>query len=290
MTSLLTETILPISLFFIMLGMGMTLLVDDFKRVLVYPKAVSIGIIGQLLLLPVFGFLIAFSIPMPPELAVGIMILAACPGGSTSNIISHLAKGDTALSITLTAISSTITVFSIPVIINFALQNFMGDGAELSLPIFKTMKTLFTITLLPVAIGMLIKAKAPGFADRQEKLVNNFSGGFFVFLVIFIIVVERDNLLQALLVSGLACLILNVGMMSLGYIMSRLSQLDKRQSKTITIEVGVQNTTMAFVIVGAFLHDTAFALPAAIYSLIMYATTGSIIAYSRKNIPETQIS
>lgn len=282
MSGVLTEIVLPLSLFLIMLGMGMTLVVDDFKRVLVYPKAVSLGLIGQLVILPVVGFTIAKFFPMNPELAVGIMILAACPGGTTSNIIAHIAKGDTALSITLTAIASVITVVSIPLIINFGLTHFMGEGSEFVLPVKKTMLTLFVITLLPVSIGMLIKAKKAAFADAQENRVNAFATGFFVLLVILICIKERENLLDALKLAGPACLVLNVFMMTLGYLTAKLFQLDERQSKTITIEIGVQNTTLAFVIVGTFLVNPTFALPAAIYSLFMYMTTGSLIMLGRR--------
>jgi len=277
MSGILTEVVLPLSLFIIMLGMGMTLVLDDFKRILIYPKAVTLGLIGQLVLLPIVGFAIAKWFPMSPELAVGIIILAACPGGTTSNIIAHLAKGDTALSITLTAIASVITIVSIPLIISFGLTHFMGDGNSFALPIKKTMLTLFAITLLPVAIGMFVRAKAPTFAKAHENKFNAFATFFFVLLVILICIKERDNLLTAIKLAGPATLFLNVFMMTLGYIAAKFLSLDARQRKTITIEIGVQNTTLAFVIAGTILVNPTFALPAAIYSLFMYATTGSMI-------------
>ena len=210
------------------------------------------------------------------------MVLAACPGGTTSNIIAHLAKGDTALSITLTAISSVITIITIPLIISFALVHFMGSESEFILPIKTTMLTLFAITLFPVSIGMLIRAKAPDFAKAQEKRMNVFATAFFVFLVILICIKERDNLLNAIKLTGIACLVLNVFMMFVGYISAKLFKLDERQRKTIVIEIGVQNSTLAFVIAGTILANPTFALPAAIYSLIMYLTTGSMIAFGRK--------
>lgn len=282
MTGVLTEVILPLSLFIIMLGMGMTLVIDDFKRVLVYPKAVSIGLIGQLLLLPIVAYCIVMLFPMSPELAVGIMILAAIPGGTTSNMITHIAKGDTALSITLTAIASVITIITIPLIISFALTNFMGADSEFVLPIKKTMLTLFVITLLPVSIGMIIKAKAPSFADAQENRMNAIATGFFVLLVILICIKERHNIIDAIILIGFACLSLNVVMMSFGYAAAKLFKLDKRQTKTIIIELGVQNTTLAFVIVATILNNPTFALPAAIYSLFMYLTTGSMIMFGKR--------
>lgn len=282
MSGTLIEVILPISLFIIMLGMGMTLVTDDFKRILIYPKAVSIGIIGQLILLPLVGFAIATSFPMTPELAVGIMILAACPGGVTSNVIAHLAKGDTALSITLTAISSVITVVSIPLIISFSLNHFAEAGQVFNLPVKKTMATLFVITILPVSIGMLVKAKASQFADSQERRFNYFATVFFIFLVVLIVYTERENLLNAVQLVGVPTLLLNLGMMLVGYVLARIAWLDARQTKTITLEIGIQNTTLAFVIVGSILSNPTYALPAAIYSLFMYLSSGAFILYSKK--------
>lgn len=282
MSGTLTEVILPLSLFIIMLGMGMTLKIEDFKRILVYPKAVSIGLIGQLLLLPVVGFIIVKLFPMTPELAVGVLILAACPGGTTSNIITHLAKGDTALSITLTSITTVVSIITVPLIISFALSNFMGSDSEFVLPVERTMLTLFAITLLPVCIGMIIKAKAPVFADAQEDRMNTFATIFFILLVIIIIIKERDSIIEAVRLSGVACLTLNVFMMGLGYVAARLFKLDKRQTKTISIEIGIQNTTLAFVIIGTILTNPTFAIPAAIYSIIMFLTAGTLVMFSRR--------
>jgi len=282
MSGALVQIVLPLSLFIIMLGIGMTLVINDFKRVMIYSRAVSLGMIGQLAILPVVAYAITQIFPVSPELAVGIMILAVCPGGTTSNIISHIAKGDTALSITLTAISSVITIITIPLIISFSLSHFMGGDSEFILPIRKTMLTLFAITLLPVSIGMFIKSKAPAFADAQENRMNAFAMGFFLLLVILICYKERENLLNAIKLAGVACLVLNVFMMTIAYLAAKLFKLNERQSKTITIEIGVQNTTLAFVIAGTILTNPTFALPAAIYSLFMYLTTGTMIAWSRK--------
>ena len=290
MYAFLTQSVLPISLFIIMLGMGMTLVVDDFKRVLIYPKAVSIGLLGQLILLPIVGFAIASFFPMTPEMAVGIMILAACPGGVTSNVIAHLAKGETALSITLTAISSVVTVISIPLIISFALHHFAEAGTTFDLPVKKTMLTLFAITLLPVCIGMLIRAKASKFANAQEKNFNRFATGFFIFLVIFIIYTDRSNLVSAIKATGIPALMLNLGMMIIGYLLARIFMLDQRQTKTITLEIGIQNTTLAFVIAGTILNNATYALPAAIYSLFMYLSAGAFILYVKKNMSDHKLN
>lgn len=284
MTNPLTTTVLPLSLFIIMLGMGMSLVIADFKRVLIYPKAVTIGLIGQLLLLPVIGFFIVKLFPMSPELAVGVMILAACPGGVTSNMVTHLAKGDTALSITLTAIASVLTFITIPLIINFALGQFMGTEQVFQLPVKKTMLTLFVITLLPVSIGMLIRAKYPEFAMRQKQNVNRFATFVFVMLFFIIVYTSQERLMTAVKLSGVACLVLNIVMVIVGYLFARVSGLDDIQSRSITIEVGLQNTTLAFVIAGTILENSTYGIPAAIYSIFMYLSAGALIAWGRKRV------
>ncbi len=284
MSATLTGVILPISLFIIMLGMGMTLVIDDFKRVLIYPKAVSIGLLGQLIILPIVGFSIANFFTMSPELAVGIMILAACPGGVTSNVIAHIAKGDTALSITLTAISSIVTVVSIPLIISFSLSHFGTTGENFNLPVSKTMATLFVITLLPVSIGMLIRAKAENFAVQTESGFNRFATITFIALVIIIVYTDRAQIFKAIQQTGIPSLLLNVGMMFIGYLLAKMFLLDARQTKTITLEVGVQNTTLSFVIAGTILNNATYALPAAIYSLFMYASAAAFILFLKRKL------
>ena len=156
--------VLASALAIIMLGMGLSLVVDDFKRIVVYPKAILVGLTNQLILLPLIGFLIALAFPLKPEISVGIMILAACPGGPTSNLIAHLAKGDTALSVTLTSLSSFITILTIPFIINFALEYFMEEGQFIRLNVLETIMRIFAIIVIPVSIGMRIRRYKEKFA------------------------------------------------------------------------------------------------------------------------------
>ena len=165
--SVVTKIFLPIALAVIMLGMGLSLTTDDFRRVVIYPKATVLGMLNQLVLLPIVAFVYAKIFPLSPELAVGLMILAICPGGVTSNLISHVSKGDTALSITLTAISGVITVVTIPFILNFSLEHFMAEGERISLPIGKTIIQIFVITVIPVLMGMLTRSLAESFADKM---------------------------------------------------------------------------------------------------------------------------
>ncbi len=280
--TILTTIFLPSALFIIMLGMGLSLTLADFKRLWLYPKAITLGLLGQILLLPLCGLLIILIFALPPELAVGIMILAACPGGTTSNLISYLAKGDMALSISLTAISSLLTIMTIPIIVSMSLMFFMQAEQSIELPIFKTISTLFMVTILPVIIGMLIKRKFSDFASKQEKTVTIFSISFMSLLVIGIIYQQRSVILDAILELGLSTLSLNLLTMLVGFFIAKIFALNSKQTLTISIEIGVQNATLAFLIAFTLLQEPNLAIPAAIYSLAMYLTSAIIIIY-RKN-------
>ncbi|MCB1326022.1 MAG: bile acid:sodium symporter family protein [Leptospiraceae bacterium] len=263
-----------------MIGMGMSLRPVDFRRVVVYPKAALVGLFGQLIFLPAVGFLIVYLYPLRPEMAVGIMVLAACPGGTTSNLITHMARGNVALSVTLTAISGTVTVFSIPYLVNLALAVFMPAAdpeQQVQLPVLETIGTLVLIVLVPTIIGMLIRRRAPDFADRQEKYVRIASGAFLVILIVGLIIKERAILVDAFIDSGPAGLILNLAALIAGYSMARLARLDDRQVTSIMIEVGIQNGTLGILIGTSILNMPDVAIPPAIYSLIMYMTGGFIV-------------
>ena len=276
-SSVATDIILPLILAFMMAGMGLSLTVDDFKRVLVYPKAVAVGIVGQLVLLPLIGFAVASVFPLSPEMAVGIMLLAACPGGVVSNVLSHLARGNTALSVTLTALSSTTTLITIPLLVNFALSRFLGESEAIQLPVGRSIMTLFLITIVPISLGMLVRARAPGFADRQEKRVRILSGLLLALLVVGLMIAERAILADAILQAGPSSLALNVAAMLTGYFSARLFRLDAYQRTSITIEIGVQNSGLAIVIATTLLSMPAVAIPPAIYGLVMFLTSAVFI-------------
>ncbi len=274
-SNFLTAVFLPLALFIIMLGMGLGLTLDDFKRVLVEPKAVILGLIAQLIMLPVVGFTLATMFPLSPELAVGVMILAACPGGSTSNLISYLVKGNVALSITLTAISSVITVFTIPKVVNLSMQNFMGEGVALQLPFGKTVIQIAVLTLIPITIGMLLHRYTPKFAVTVEKRVKWLSLFFLGLIIVGLLLKERANVASFFLQVGGVTLTLNILTMILGYALATFSKLDLPSSKSITVEVGIQNGTLAIAIASTptLLNLPTMAIPAAIYALIMFATS-----------------
>ncbi len=283
-SSFLTTVFLPLALFVIMLGMGLGVTGEDFKRILIQPKAVILGLMAQLILLPAVGFLLASIFPLTPELAVGVMILAACPGGATSNMITYLVRGNVALSITLTATSSLITVFSIPLVVNLAMQHFMGEGAALQLPFWKTMIQIAIITLIPVALGMLLKHYAPRVAANLEKQVKWLSLAFLGLIIFAVVFKERANIATFFLQVGWVTLSLNLLTMLLGFALSILACLDRRDAKAITVEVGIQNGTLAIAVASSptFLNSPTMAIPAAIYALIMLATGGTFACWVQR--------
>ena len=269
--------VIPISIFLIMMGMGLSLVTNDFKRVVKYPKAVAIGLTNQLLFLPLVGFALATFMSLEPEYAVGVMLLVLCPGGTTSNLFTYLAKGDVALSVTMTAIASVITVFTIPIVLSFSLVYFMGAGSEFQLPVAKTMISLIALTILPVSIGMLIKNYKPNFADKAQVMVSRFGVIFLSFLVLFLSYVQRDIIVEALIATGPVSLILNVSTMALGYYTSKWFGLNPAQRRSITMEVGLQNSTLSMFMALTLLANYKMSLTPAIYTLIMFLTAGIMV-------------
>lgn len=270
----LTDIFLPLALFIIMLGMGLSLTLEDFKRVVLYPQAVGIGLVAQLIVLPIIGFAIASLFPLEPELAVGVMILAACPGGPTSNLLTFLAGGDVALSVTLTAISSLITVFTIPLVVNFSMQTFLGQGTTIQLPFINTVLQIAVITLIPVALGMIVNKYAPGLAAKADKPVRWLSLFFLAVIIVGVLLRERNNFISYVIDVGLVTLVLNVVAMAFGFALATLTQLGEKRATAITIEVGLQNGTLAIAIASSstLLNTPTMAIPAAIYSLLMFIT------------------
>ncbi|MFC5192567.1 bile acid:sodium symporter family protein [Algoriphagus aquatilis] len=281
-SSILTELFLPLVLAVIMFGMGLSLTLSDFKRILIYPKAVLLGLLNQIVLLPVVAFFIAKGLGLSPELAVGLMILAACPGGATSNLITHLAKGDTALSITLTAFSSMITVLTIPFVVNFSIGYFIPGGEEQQLEILGTVISVLVITIIPVAIGMLVLKKVPALAKKLEIPFRQFSTVFFILIVVSAFVKERDNLVQFFIDAGPASLALNLATLGLGYGVAKVAGLNFRQSLTIAVESGIQNGTLGITIAATLIVNSVMTIPSAIYSLIMFGTAALVIFWGNK--------
>lgn len=277
LVTLVNTVVIPICLFLIMMGMGLTLITDDFKRVLKYPKAVGIGLTNQLILLPIIGFALANIMPLRPEYAVGVMLLVLCPGGTTSNLFTYLAKGDVALSVTMTAIASVITVFTIPIVLSFSLIYFMGSGSEFELPVVKTVLTLVVLTIVPISIGMLIKRYAPKVADRSQVYVSRFGVIFLTFLVLFLGYVQRDIIVDAFIATGPVSVLLNVSTMALGYYSSKWFGLNLAQRTSVTLEVGLQNSTLSIFMALTLLSNYDMSMMPAIYTLVMFLTAGILV-------------
>jgi BASS family bile acid:Na+ symporter len=259
---------LPIALAVIMFGLGLSLTTDDFRRVARTPRAVAFALGLQVLVLPVVAFGLVKAFDLDPLLAVGVMLLAASPGGTTANLFSHLFRGDVALNVTLTAINSVLAAVSIPVITNFAIAHFDAEG-ELGLQFGKVLQVI-AIVLVPVGVGMVVRRRSPGFSARADRPVRLFSVSVLVLVSLGALLGERENLggyvEQVGLVTGLFCLI----SLTLGYGGARLLRLDQRQAIASSMEVGIHNTTVALTIALSVLDSTEVAIPSAVYSVLMY--------------------
>lgn len=267
--SLLT-TIMPIALGVIMLGLGLSLTLDDFKRVVIYPKAVLVGLTCQMLLLPLVCFGVAKGFGLSPELAVGLMLLSASPGGATANLYSHLSKGDVALNITLTAVNSVLTLFTLPFIVELSSAYFFTEQ-ELKMP-FEEVSKVFAIVLIPVAIGMLIKSKAPAVTVKLDKPVKILSALFLALVIVGAVLKEKAHMVEYFQQVGIPALVFNLLSMVTGYFIPRLIKLEKKQAIAIGMEIGIHNGTLAIFIAINVLNSSAMGIPAAIYSLIMFFT------------------
>jgi len=264
---------LPAALGIIMLGLGLSLSLADFARVAKFPKPVLIGLACQLLLLPLACFFLAKLFGLAPALAVGLMLLAASPGGTTANLYSHLAHGDVALNITLTAVNSVIAILTMPLIVNLSLAYFMS--ADQAIPLqFAQVVQVFALVLGPVAIGMWLRSRFPGFAERMQKPVKIISALFLLLIILLAVAKDWRTFVDYAPAVGGAALAFNLLSMAVGYCVPRLLKLNLRQAIAIAMEIGIHNGTLAIALAlsPALLNNPTMAIPAAIYSLIMFIT------------------
>ena len=272
---------LPFSVAMIMLAMGLGLVVDDFRRIAKEPKAVWLGLTGQLVLLPVLAFAVAFGFGSPPELAVGLVLIAACPGGAHSNLYASLARADVALSVTLTAVSGLITVFTIPPLVRFATTVFATGGEVPALPIARTMLQIFVIMAVPVGIGMVVRARSERWARPLEKAVKGFAVLLLVLIVVGSIARQSDDVAAFAVQAGAPVLTLNLVAMAAGYGLAVVGRLPRPQRRTITLEVGIQNGALGFALAASLLDSVTVAIPAILYSILVYLTGAIVIADGR---------
>ena len=268
----IVTTIAPIALALIMLTLGLGLTIQDFTRVVNQPKDFIVGLLCQLILLPIVAFLLIKVLDTPLELALGVMIIAAAPGGVTSNVLTKFANGDVALSISLTAILSLISIISVPFIIfkSADLLNIQYATNEISM--LQISLKMFLVVTLPVIIGMIIRKFVP-FLSSEDKLMERISIFLFAIVFIAIWVEEKDNILSYLKQAGLVTLILNVVMMFIGYYIAKFLATGIEQRKCISLECGLQNGTLAVFVATQIFDDIAFIVPTATYALVMFLTS-----------------
>ncbi len=271
--SIITNLLLPAALGVIMLGLGLSLSIADFTRIVRYPKAVLVGLFIQMFVLTGVCFGIALLFRLPPELAVGLMLLAASPGGATANIYSHLAHGDVALNITLTAINSALSLLALPFIVSLSLQFFMASDQYVPPP-FRKIVEVGVIILGPVMIGMFLRSRFPALAARVEKPIRLFSVLLLAGLVFAAIAQEWNTLTKYFAVVGGACLVFNLLSMAVGYGVPLAVKLPDKQAIAIAMEIGIHNGTLAIFIALNVLGSSTMSIPAAIYSLFMFVTAG----------------
>jgi BASS family bile acid:Na+ symporter len=278
----LSTTLLPIALGIIMLGLGLALSIDDFKRVIKYPKAVAIALICQMVLLPAICFFVAKIFGLEPALAVGLMLLAASPGGATANLYSHLSDGDVALNITLTAVNSVLTLFTLPLVVNFSLDYFMTTDQYVPMQ-FSKVAEVFAIVLVPVMLGMLIKSRLPAFATKMDKPVKILSAVFLILIIIAAVYRERVILTAHFGTIGFPVLVFNLLSMGLGYYLPQVWRVEKKQAVAIGMEIGIHNGTLAIFIALSVLNNSIMSVPAALYSLLMFFTAALFGYLVKKN-------
>lgn len=268
MDSALTTVGLPLALGIIMFGLGLSLTPDDFRRVGRHPRAVAVALGCQLLLLPALCFGLVKLLDLDPLLAVGMMLLAASPGGTSANLFSHLFRGDVALNVTLTAINSVIAIASLPLITNLAISHYdLGDTVDLQ---FGKVVEVFAVVLVPVALGMVVKARSSAFADRMDRPVRTGSAVILAVLVLGILLDQRENVGDYLADVGLAAGVFCAASLVIGYVVPRAAGVREEQAVASSMEIGVHNGTLAIYVAVEVLDSTEISVPAAVYSILMF--------------------
>ena len=280
---IITDVVLPLSLAFIMFSLGLALKSSDFTRVIKQPKDFLIGAFSQIIILPLVALIIVMLWPLSPELAVGVMLIAAAPGGATSNIITSFAKGDVALSVSLTAIISLLCVITIPIIVLFSLNILMDTSTAKSISIGDIAIKMFLIVTVPVIIGMLFRKFLSSISISFEPLAKKISAVLFVLVLLGAIVAEKDNVVSYFAQAGLVTLVLNLLMMLIAFYIGKLFASGISQQKTITVECGLQNGTLAIVVATTLFNGGLYLIPAATYSLIMFFTSLIYVYFARQN-------
>lgn len=267
--SIWTEIFIPLVLMAMMVGVGLSLTIADFTRAWASPKPTVVGLFAKLVLLPAIGYLLVLVLGVPPAIAIGVMVLAFCPGGQTSNIFTHLARGDAALSVTLTVLSLVVTMVTLPLLTNLTLAHFGHDAGKIRLSFLDTAIHMFTLVILPTGAGMLVRARWPRLASRLQTPLDRGSLAL-LFLLIVVVVAQIGSRITVLIVeAGPICVLLCALTMAASYGLSRLTGLALPQAKAVMFEAGIQNAAFTIVIATSILHAPEFAVPAVVYGVVM---------------------
>ena len=275
--------IAPLALAFIMLGLGLGLSIKDFTRVIKTPKDFLIGIVCQLILLPIVAYIITIILRLPIEIALGLMIIAAAPGGVTSNVLTKFANGDVALSISLTAVGSLISIISVPFIVFTSAEMLGVTNISKDITLTGIAIKMALVVTVPVIIGMTIRSFAENFVNSKIKIINNITSLLFVIVFVAIYVEERANILNYLTQAGTAVLTLNIVMMVLAFFIAKCCATGISQRKCIALECGLQNGTLAVFVATQLFDDVVYLAPTAAYALVMYITGFIFIFFLRKS-------
>jgi len=278
------DVFLPLALAFIMFALGLGLTGNDFLRVVKQPRDFFVGALSQIILLPIIAFILVKIWPIAPELAIGVMIIAAAPGGVTSNLLTSFAKGDVALSVSLTAIISLLCVITIPFIVLTSVGLLADSSITQDISLIDMARDMFLIVTVPVILGMLFRRFASGMALSFEPIAKKISTFLFVLVLLGAIAAERENIVSYFAQAGLITLILNVVMMVVAYFVAQSLASGTEQKKCITIECGLQNGTLAIFVATSIFGGGIYVIPAATYSLIMFATSLIFVYLIRKTI------
>ena len=277
----ITKTIAPVCLAIIMFGLGLGLTVADFKKVITIPRDFIVGFFGQVIILPIIAFILIHLISMSPEITLGVMVIAAAPGGVTSNILTKFANGDVALSVTLTAVVSLISMITVPLIV-YNSASFLGFEITKEISMINIAAKMFFVVTVPVIFGMIVRSLMTDFILSKTLLVQRFSVILFLIVFISIWVEEWDRIISFITRAGLVAFILNIIMIFIGYYMAKFLASGLEQRKCISLECGLQNGTLAVFVATQLFDDIAFMVPTAAYALIMFVTSIIFVLIVRK--------
>ncbi len=287
---IVSSLILPLGLAFIMFGLGIGLTLADFERVFRYPRAFSVGVLCHFVLLPLVGFAIVSLFGVTGAMAVGYMLIAACPTGATSNLLTYHARGDVALAVSFTAFAGLVSIVTVPAIVGWSYIRYMGAEQAIAFPYISVMVQIFLVMGLPVALGMLVRARAPAWVARWQPRLSLAGTALFVLIVIAAVAKNWIVFKQHGLELAPLVLAMNLVMMLLGFGLALLARAPLRQAATVAIESSVQNGALAIVLASSVLGNNEMMLPAAVYSVVMYAGGIAFVFLMRRRLPPLSLA